>query len=133
MADVKVKLFKATWCGHCNAFKPEWDRLQKQCQELGYKAEAIDADESKDEIEKEGIRGFPTIKIYINGDGKEYEGQRSAESILSTIAKLKGEGSRPNIRLSGGGYNSGDGNYYEKYRKYKAKYLRMCNKTQMRY
>ncbi len=126
MSDVKVKLFKATWCGHCNSFKPEWEKLQKEAGEMGVKCVAFDADADKNEVAKENIEGFPTIKIEVDGSSTEYNGARSADAILNEVMKLKGKGSgRPMLR--GGG--AGTENFYQQYRKYKAKYLRLKHQT----
>ena len=33
MSSVKVELYYANWCGHCNRFKPEWEKVKKEISE----------------------------------------------------------------------------------------------------
>ena len=114
MSKTVVTLYKAKWCGHCNDFMPEWQQLEKIASENGIQTVLYDVDENKTEVEEAQVGGFPTIKI----DGEEYNGKRSVDAILTAVKKLKGGSGRPMLR--GGGDE-----FYEKYRKYKTKYLRL--------
>lgn len=82
-----VKLFKASWCGYCRAFKNEWELFKRASVELGIETETLDIDneDHKDEFKKEGVQGYPTIKIYKNGKSTTYRGERSAEGLLTEI------------------------------------------------
>ena len=85
---VMVK-FYAPWCGHCKSFAPEYEKAAKQVKEEGkpYILADLDATVHKNAAEKEGIQGFPTIKLFINGKPLEYSGDRTAEAVLNFIDK----------------------------------------------
>lgn len=80
----KVTLYKAEWCGHCNQFKPEWEKLKNKYTKVDY--QTLDADENSSEIPNT-IKGFPTIMIEQNGNEQEYVGQRKADAIESFLEK----------------------------------------------
>lgn len=79
-------LFKADWCGHCNQFKPIWDKMQQS--ELNKKINFVtyDADKDKQKIAKEAINGYPTLILKKDGKSIEYEGSRDMESLKEFIA-----------------------------------------------
>jgi len=49
----------------------------------------VNADEDQNEplAERYGIRGFPTLKVFRNGKESDYQGERTAESIVSYMRK----------------------------------------------
>ncbi len=73
-----VKMFGASWCGHCNnqkeAFGDSWKYVT-------YVECATDVGIT-DECEKAGIEGFPTWEI----NGKKYSGEQS----FALLAELSG-------------------------------------------
>ena len=109
-----VKLFKAEWCGHCQKFKPVWKEVTAALDKMGIPHETYDADEDEEAIKIAQIDGFPTIQITTGGETFEYRGERSLEAILAAIEKGPPKGQ------SGGGVN-----YYQKYLKYKEKYIEL--------
>jgi len=50
----------------------------------------IDATANKEQSEKHGIRGFPTLKFFRNGKVSEYNGGRTASEIVSWMNKKSG-------------------------------------------
>ena len=54
---------------------------------------------------------FPTIKVFNNGESEEYNGRRDKESIIDFLK---------NINQNGGSID-----YYQKYIKYKNKYIEL--------
>ena len=78
-----VKLFKADWCYHCNAFKETWANLQKDLQEEGIEFQTFDANTHKKEIKEHNISGYPTILI----NNVEYNGDRKLNAIKNQIMK----------------------------------------------
>tara|TARA_X000000950_G_C13526265_1_gene501698 strand:+ start:116 stop:430 length:315 start_codon:yes stop_codon:yes gene_type:complete len=90
----KISLFYADWCGHCKTFKPIWDALKKEFIKNNVEFKEYEDSKNEEIIKKEGIDGFPTIKIKKN-DGIEYEymGERSANAILNEIL--------PNLQIGG--------------------------------
>jgi thiol-disulfide isomerase/thioredoxin len=63
-----IKLFFATWCYHCEKYMPVWKELSKKHKNK-YNFIAIDEKTmSKNEKNKEQIRGFPTLKYCSNNN-----------------------------------------------------------------
>uniref|UniRef100_A0A6C0DAE1 Thioredoxin domain-containing protein n=1 Tax=viral metagenome TaxID=1070528 RepID=A0A6C0DAE1_9ZZZZ len=82
----ELYLFKAEWCGHCKAFKQDWDQL-KNHQDVKNKINFVtmDADKNKKEITDWKIEGFPTL-ILKNGDtATEYNGKRTIPELIKFI------------------------------------------------
>ena len=76
-------------CGHCQTFKPVWQRVCQQANGRTIKGKQIrmyetgnDVNESvwKSVSDRHGIQGYPTILVKIGGPGaqwKEYNGPRN--------------------------------------------------------
>ena len=81
----KLYFFYADWCGYCRKFKPEWEKLKAE-PNLGIELEEVDCSNEAPALAKEyDVKGFPTL-ILINGSNKvTYEGERSANAIISFI------------------------------------------------
>eukprot|EP00004_Rigifila_ramosa_P021050 TRINITY_DN5536_c0_g1_i2.p1 TRINITY_DN5536_c0_g1~~TRINITY_DN5536_c0_g1_i2.p1 ORF type:complete len:404 (+),score=88.01 TRINITY_DN5536_c0_g1_i2:113-1213(+) len=80
--------FYAPWCGHCKALAPVWEEAANRLVGQPVKLAKIDATEHSAAAQRYGIRGFPTIKIFRNGEVKEYRGGRSLDDILSQASLL---------------------------------------------
>jgi thiol-disulfide isomerase/thioredoxin len=77
-------LYYAEWCGHCQAMKPEWEKVVQKMKESGkvnladVKSDVIDKLAHKPQIE-----GFPTIKMYNNGKVvAKFQDERSADKLM---------------------------------------------------
>ena len=92
----KVTLFYADWCGHCNTFKPEWQKLKKIFLKNNIDFAEYEDSKNADVINSNEIDGFPTIKIETNEGIYEYNGRRDAESILNTVLPLEQSGGSSN-------------------------------------
>lgn len=81
-----IKLFWVDWCGHCNRFKPIWNKLKKEnTEDVDYVD--INCEKEKELAHKEKIEGFPTIRLY-DADGnllEELEGSRDEDNIKNLI------------------------------------------------
>lgn len=79
--------FYAPWCGHCKALAPEWEAAATQ---LKGKVAVAKVDCTKEQAlcQKYEIQGYPTLKLFRNGEASPLEVARKAEPI---VAYLKAE------------------------------------------
>lgn len=56
--------FYAPWCGHCKSLAPEYTKAAKALKGV-MKVAAVDLDKYKTLGGPYGIRGFPTIKLFL--------------------------------------------------------------------
>ena len=82
-----VILFKAEWCGHCQGFKQDWEKLQKENKKK-YNFITYDSDKNKAEMESWQIQGFPTIIVKKGEEAMEYVGPNEYNSVLSFIKNI---------------------------------------------
>jgi len=65
-----VVAFVATWCGHCQNLKPLWKKMEKKLKNKGTIVMIYSDFRERANISS-NVNGYPTIKTYINGKGKE--------------------------------------------------------------
>jgi thiol-disulfide isomerase/thioredoxin len=103
VVKITATLYHADWCGHCKTFLPEWQQFTKNLQggmikhnnatfhSEQYEDKEITRKNISATINGQPIRGFPTIKISINENGKikefDYQGKRKATE-LATFLKV---------------------------------------------
>jgi thiol-disulfide isomerase/thioredoxin len=99
---VTIGLIYANWCGHCQALKPEWEKMKTNIikKKGGYKfTEIEESDELKDskikEIndklkgEKLSANGYPTIFKIKGGKLEYFEGGRTSDELQSWFLNSK--------------------------------------------
>jgi protein disulfide-isomerase A1 len=81
--------FYAPWCGHCKALAPEYETLAKNVKSANkkYIIAKIDTTTNTKAGEKFAIRGFPTLKLFIDGTPIDFDGERKADPIMAFIDK----------------------------------------------
>lgn len=86
--------FYAPWCGHCKRLAPEYEKAATLLKEKGSKAKLakVDATVEKNSASRFGIRGYPTLLFFKNGEQLEkYSSQRTAEAIVDYLQTKAGE------------------------------------------
>uniref|UniRef100_A0A0D3B4M4 protein disulfide-isomerase n=1 Tax=Brassica oleracea var. oleracea TaxID=109376 RepID=A0A0D3B4M4_BRAOL len=79
--------FFAPWCGHCKALTPTWEKVAGVLKGVATVA-AIDADAHQSAAQDYGIKGFPTITVFVPGKPPvDYQGARDAKSIANFAYK----------------------------------------------
>ena len=81
--------FYAPWCGHCKKLAPHWATAATVLREEGSAAALakVDADAHRDLGERYGVKGFPTIKWFVDGQPSDYEGGHTDEEIIAYVRK----------------------------------------------
>mmetsp|Transcript_10298 Transcript_10298/g.29397 ORF Transcript_10298/g.29397 Transcript_10298/m.29397 type:complete len:147 (-) Transcript_10298:75-515(-) len=70
--------FYAPWCGHCKSLAPKYEKLGKHFEKESKKGlfldvaiAKVDADAHKGLASRFGVSGFPTLKIFKDGEFHE--------------------------------------------------------------
>ncbi|XP_011310847.1 dnaJ homolog subfamily C member 10-like [Fopius arisanus] len=86
----------APWCGPCQQLAPEWTSVAKVLHLLPYvKVASVDCEENGNLCRSQGIRSYPTIRLYPMGsEGLNqiamYSGNRDAISLMRWIIQFSG-------------------------------------------
>ena len=93
--DMWMVAFYAPWCGHCKRLLPEWNIAATKLKGK-VKIAKLDATVNKKMAGEYKINGYPTIKIFSTGKGKdkkaveEYSGSRKSDDLVKyALDKLK--------------------------------------------
>jgi thiol-disulfide isomerase/thioredoxin len=87
---IKVFNFNTEWCGWSKRFQPEWNKLSEMVaadptlshiQAIDVKC---DEDENKQMCEDYKVPGFPYVVVEKNNVQTPYNGERTADAILSS-------------------------------------------------
>lgn len=85
----KVTFYFMPGCPWCEKFEPEWEKFVGDAKKAGLETAKVDGSDPKNraEVEKKGIKGFPTIIVTKDGKDAEYDGERTAKNLLAFALK----------------------------------------------
>jgi len=97
--DTALVMFYAPWCGHCKRLKPEFEKSAGDLlkNDPPVTLAKVDCTEGgKDTCSRFEVRGYPTLKIFRNGElSADYNGPREADGITKYMKAQVGPASRP--------------------------------------
>jgi len=86
-------MFYANWCPHCTDMVIPWSALHKKYGRSKFSVHAIDCastDAKNQEIcSKFGVTGYPTIKVWNQGQLTDYEGGRKFVELEAALLALQ--------------------------------------------
>ena len=92
---LQIVAFLANWCGFCEKFKPEWQKFKNMAKSnLINGVVATASDKSMGSLKcNNQINGFPTIRIFKNGEHIDYDGERDSKHLTDYLKNLEEKGS----------------------------------------
>ncbi|KAG9302923.1 hypothetical protein G9A89_022340 [Geosiphon pyriformis] len=79
--------FFAPWCGHCKALAPEYEKAAKALKEHNVKLAKVDCTAETELCQEYEVKGYPTLKVFREGNATDYNGGRKEDLIISYMKK----------------------------------------------
>lgn len=79
-----IVMFYANWCGHCKTLKPKYEAaaVKMKNKNVGGLLTALDASKESEIAGQYGVKGYPTLKFFENGEFKFDVKLRDTEAIV---------------------------------------------------
>lgn len=82
-----VKYF-TTWCGHCKALEPTWTELAEVTKgKVNIVEVNCEVGDNKAKCREAGVKGYPTLIFYNQGEKADYRGARKLEDLKDYAEK----------------------------------------------
>lgn len=94
--DLTIVKFFAPWCGHCKSMAPEYEKAASILAENDPPLVVVEVDctEQKATCSKYGVSGYPTLKVFRNGEiSADYNGGRKSADFVKFLASQSGPAS----------------------------------------
>ncbi|ORY20789.1 thioredoxin-like protein [Naematelia encephala] len=86
--DLALVEFFAPWCGHCKNLAPHYEEAATELKsKKKIKLAKVDCTENQALCGEYGVNGYPTLKVFRNGEPTDYTGPRKADGIISYMVK----------------------------------------------
>ncbi|KAK6181655.1 hypothetical protein SNE40_009469 [Patella caerulea] len=84
-------MFYAPWCGHCKQMKPGYTEAAAllKAENIPGILAAVDATKSRKSAEEHKIKGFPTVKYFVNGKFEYDFNERTKDKIIEFMKDPK--------------------------------------------
>jgi protein disulfide isomerase family A protein 3 len=95
--EIVLGEFYAPWCGHCKKLAPEYEKAATKLakNDPPVALAKVDCTVEKATCDKLGVSGFPTLKIFRNGElSSDYDGPREADGIVKFMRGQVGPSSK---------------------------------------
>lgn len=76
--------FWAPWCKHCLTFAPEYAKTAQILAEKNppLPMGKVDVTREFDLLKRFDVKGFPSLRLFIDGEPREYAGSRLPDDIV---------------------------------------------------
>ncbi|XP_005094049.1 protein disulfide-isomerase A5 [Aplysia californica] len=84
-------MFYAPWCGHCKKMKPGYTEAAQQLKDEGITGilAAVDATKEKKIAQDNGVKGFPTVRYFKDGEYAFEVNERDKDKIIEFMKDPK--------------------------------------------
>ena len=86
--NIKFVNYNTTWCYWSKKLQPTWEKLvdmAKYDDSIDIVDVKCDLKENENECKEQQIQGFPTLRLFVDGQYVDYQGDRSLEDIKQFI------------------------------------------------
>jgi len=97
VGKANIYFFYTDWCGFSQKAMPEWEKLEEKLKATPYfgntevKAIRVDAESDRATSLLYEVHGFPTIKLETSSILRDYEGKRTADSLMQFLRETLGK------------------------------------------
>ncbi len=97
VGKANIYFFYTDWCGFSQKAMPEWEKLEEKLKATPYfgntevKAVRVDAESDRAITLLYEVHGFPTIKLETSSILRDYEGKRTADSLMQFLRETLGK------------------------------------------